>query len=127
MTKRALANGQVQYDVKQGTKKLQLQVRRPARWRRITYSRAIKWPFDSSGFQRGAKCCMGAPCGTDFLSAALGAGSSSAELLSVYLPHRWRALALCCTARERRCPATSTRSSASGARYACILDAQCAC
>ena len=27
-----------------------------------------------SGFRRGAKCCMGAPRGTDFLFAPLGAG-----------------------------------------------------
>ena len=30
--------------------------------------------FDSSEFRRGAKCCMGAPRGNDFLFAPLGAG-----------------------------------------------------
>ena len=33
-----------------------------------------EWPFDSSAFRLGAKCCMGAPRGDDFLFAPLGAG-----------------------------------------------------
>ena len=35
-----------------------------------------------SGFRRGAKCCMGAPRGNDFLLASLGTGS-----LSAWRPH----------------------------------------
>ena len=34
----------------------------------------MEWAFDPSGFRRGAKCCMGAPRGNDFLFAPLGAG-----------------------------------------------------
>ena len=32
-----------------------------------TVSRADKWPFDRSGFRRGAKRCMGVPRGNGFL------------------------------------------------------------
>ena len=35
--------------------------------------RAIKWPFDSSGFRHGTKCCMGAPRVNGFKFAPLGA------------------------------------------------------
>ena len=34
-------------------------------------------PFDSSGFRRGAKCCMGAPRGIYLSFAPLGAGGSA--------------------------------------------------
>ena len=32
-----------------------------------SYSRVLQWPFQLSGFRRGAKCWMGAPHGDDFL------------------------------------------------------------
>ena len=35
----------------------------------------LNGPFDSSGFRRGAKCCIGAPRGNDFSFAPLGAGN----------------------------------------------------
>ena len=49
--------------------------------------KAIKWPFDPSGFRRGTKCSMGAPSGDDFLFAPLGAGRYSPSGLLGWM--RW--------------------------------------
>ena len=43
--------------------------------------------FNSSGFRRCAKCCMGAPRGNDFLFAPLGAGGVCCEGLTRFEPY----------------------------------------
>ena len=44
--------------------------------------KAIKWPFDPSGFRCGAKYWMGAPRENDFLCAPLGAGRGATQVLA---------------------------------------------
>ena len=49
----------------------------------------LKWPFAHSGFWRGAKYCMGAPRGNDFVFAPLGAAGGEPQGLSLHWLMFW--------------------------------------